>query len=205
MKPIIFKTILLACLVTGLPGLFFACKKDSDNGTPIGGGTVYEYYKLKSFTAKNGDKSVTSGEAKASVKKEDYFIGVINEVEMTSKPQASVSIPFINAAYAAHLIRVNVDTVKSVKIITLKDFDANHPAGSDVTDKFGAAGGDKTLNDWELLRFFSSDLTRYDFPFLPVYLKVSPETGIKAAQFKVVYTLDSGRQLEATTPEVDLL
>ncbi|MFT3903539.1 MAG: DUF5034 domain-containing protein [Niabella sp.] len=205
MKHVIFKTILLACLVTGLPGLFFACKKDSDNGTPIGGGGgTYLYFKLKSLTVKNGDKSVASGEAKTSVKKEDYFIGIVNERETTSKPQASISIPFINAAYAAlGPIFVNVDTIKSVKIITLKDFDQTLPAGSDVTGKFGV--GDRILQDWQILHALSYYVPIYQTPFAPVSLKLFPEKEIKAAQFKVVYTLDSGRQLEATTPEIDLL
>lgn len=38
-------------------------------------------------------------------------------------------IALINAAHAENLVLVNIDTTKTVKIITLKDFDQNHLAG----------------------------------------------------------------------------
>lgn len=211
MKTFIFKTILLVCLTTGLPGLFIACKKDSnDNDQKIGGGTTFQYYKIKSFAAKNGDKNDASGEAKTSVKKEDYFIKITNETESADAPQASTAfvIPFINTAHAENLVWSNADTIKSVKIITIKNFNQNLPAGSDVTDKFGL-GPNLSLLDWQAMRILSSYFRPFkpsnQLPFLPIFLNISPEAAIQAAQFKLVYTLNSGKQLEATTPEVDLL
>ncbi|SDC02014.1 DUF5034 domain-containing protein [Niabella drilacis] len=204
MKSFIAKATLLFCVVTGLPGLFIACKKDADKGELIGGSTTYQYFKLKSLTAKNGDKSNTTGEAKTSIKKEDYIIRITNEVEMTSKPSATTAVAsfFINAAHAENLVLVNIDTVKAVKIVTLKNFDQNLSAGSDVTNKFGIGG--KTLQDWEILRILSVKPHSF-LSVIPITLIGVPETEIKGAQFKVIYTLASGRQLEATTPEVDLL
>lgn len=204
MRTFIAKATLLICLVTGLPGLFIACKKDADKGELIGGSTTYQYYKLKSFTAKNGDKSNPTEEVKTSVKKEDYNIRITNEVEMTTKPSttAAVASLFISAAHAENLVLVNIDTIKAVKIVTLKDFDQNHLAGSEVTSKFGIGG--KTLQDWEVLRVLSVKPHSF-LSVIPISLIGFPETEIKGSQFKVIYTLASGRQLEATTPEVDLL
>ncbi|GAB3416052.1 hypothetical protein [Niabella aquatica] len=211
MKSFIFKTFLLVCLATGLPGLFFACTKNSNDpdGDIIGGHTHYIYFKIKSLEAKNGDKSISAGsrEADGSVKKEDYVILVRGVPEQVDKPQPSAFVPFINTAYAENLKFVNVDTIVSLKIITLKDFGKDLPAGSDVTNKFGTNNPEVSLQDWKVLRYLSSDrgTTGATGLGLPFFLTGLPENGIKAAQFKVVYTLQSGGQLEATTREVDLL
>lgn len=80
----------------------------------------------------------------------------------------------------------------ALKIITLVDLDLENSAGRD------------DLEDWQTLNILSSQSTLHGSR-VPLKYKVAPEVPIKDAQFKVIYTLDSGRELEATTQPVDLI
>jgi hypothetical protein len=98
------------------------------------------------------------------------------------------------------------DSITSIKVFTIQDFDGTHPAGVDVSDYFKV---------YRQFAFFSisdfltiSQRTLYDERELQPqtdFLLMTAPTITGARRFKIQFTLSDGRILETETSTIDLI
>lgn len=104
------------------------------------------------------------------------------------------------------------DSITQVHVITLRDFDESHPAGSDISDYFKIR---PYGNSYNTLKYYdsvgaenyTSDLNHKadNLDRSERLLLMTPPAIGKLHIFKVQVRLSDGRVLQAKTPEVELL
>jgi len=104
------------------------------------------------------------------------------------------------------------DSITYVHIITLRDFDASHQAGAEISDLFRVqteSYGTQELTrvgeyaTGPYLRYASADRFLRDMTF-DILLFAQPAAG-GLYKFKIQFTLSDGRVLEQETPEIQLM
>jgi len=97
------------------------------------------------------------------------------------------------------------DSITTIRIITLHNFNADHPANSDVSGYFKVYSATYyTIDDY--LKYIGTTLyneTELQFAF-NLFLMTPPESG-GAHQFRVQFVLSDGRILEQDTPTIDFI
>jgi hypothetical protein len=146
-----------------------------------------------------------------SVPKQAYGIRTQLNREKTACLSPSKSI-FIQTAYATScncpppnqlLAR---DSVTAIQIFTLNDFDANHPANSDVSDYFRIFKGSSfsTISDF-IIDYNTILYDESELELLFDVLLMTPPILNQKHYFKIKISLSDGRTLEATTTSIDLI
>lgn len=173
---------------------------------------LIEYYSNKEFTLFNLDNSgyepkITTAD---SVPKEAFGVRLQLEREKTAfyKPIQPV---FFQSAYAFRrecpppriLPR---DSVLSLKVFTLNDFDASHPAGSDVSDYFKVfeRNNFRPIEPYlkaENTTLFSEEQLKEKLDLL---LMTAPVLN-KSHQFKIEISLSDGRLIELFSTAINLI
>jgi hypothetical protein len=98
------------------------------------------------------------------------------------------------------------DTVSQIQCFTLYDFDANHPANSDISDYWRELSYEKLLDLDKLKRSLNEmfkneqDLSKS----VDILLMHAPTIGV-SHQFKIVLTLSNGKTIEQTSTPIYLL
>lgn len=157
----------------------------------------------------SGQSAIVAPENK--VLKEAYGLRIRIGCETTACNRGRTSF-FINPAYAfscgceAPIQYHPKDSVTGLKVITLNDFDALHPAGSDITARFKMFSG-----------YVFTDLAGYLESKPPVFnahgvknivldaLLMEPAAQTGNHRFRVEVDLSDGRVLETETSMVELL
>ena len=123
---------------------------------------------------------------------------------------------FIQSAYATSIecppeyMYYPKDSIVSIKIVTIKDFDNTHSENSDVTDYFRVAHFYSTIKDYvsSMYYAFGDDLefenSRNKKITLDLLLMTAPTTNNKQ-QFEIQVALSDGRLLKQQTAEIELL
>jgi hypothetical protein len=137
-------------------------------------------------------------------------IYLVREQVSYTKPNSSI---FIQSAYAVdcfcptntYLAR---DSILSIKIFTVNDFDSQHAANSDVTDYFKIIHSYQSIENYVAnIQYtfgeYRDSLADSEFQ-IDVLLMTAPTTNNKQ-QFTVQVALSDGRILEQQTPEIELL
>ncbi len=98
------------------------------------------------------------------------------------------------------------DSVETIKITTLSDFDATHPAGSDISGYFKAykSGYFSEISSY-IDQYFTVLYGEADFREEVDLLLLTPPAISGQYQFVVRLLLSDGRILEQRTPEITLL
>ena len=98
------------------------------------------------------------------------------------------------------------DSINSIKVFTIQNFDGAHPAGSDVSDYFKVYRGFSFTTIGDFLK--TSKQTLFDErelqPLTDFLLMTAPAI-VGARRFKVQLTLSDGRVLETETSTIDLI
>ncbi|HRP90899.1 MAG TPA: DUF5034 domain-containing protein [Edaphocola sp.] len=171
------------------------------------------HYTNKTMIVKNLDNSGPNPLTTTtnSVPKEAFGI----RVQLTRERTACLAPPqsfFIQSAYATSCKcpppnqLFAQDSVVTIQIFTLNDFDPNHPANSDVSDYFKVFEGStfSTITDFIKKKktvLYSDDELELDFDVL----LMTPPSLNQSHKFKVKITLSDGRILEEMTPSIDLI
>ncbi|MFN6377784.1 MAG: DUF5034 domain-containing protein [Flavobacteriales bacterium] len=98
------------------------------------------------------------------------------------------------------------DTLQSIEIFTMNDFDSNHPSNSDVSHFFKVFRGNsfdtlsEFLNSYKLILFDESQLELS----MNLLLMTPPSLNVSHS-FKVKITLTDGRVFEETTLPIELI
>jgi len=122
---------------------------------------------------------------------------------------------FIQSAYATSVpdcydyIYSAIDSIVSIKIFTLNDFDNQHSENSDITDYFRVAQAYSSIEEYAKNINYTHECN--DFETLPwkdiridLFLMTTPTT-TNNQQFKIQVKLSDGRILEQQTSEIELL
>lgn len=171
------------------------------------------HYTNKAMIVKNVDNSGPEPLTTManSVPKEAFGIRVQLTRERTACLSPSQSF-FVQSAYATScecpppnqlLAR---DSVTTIQIFTLNDFDTNHPTNSDVSDYFKVFKGTafSTIADFVKKKntvLYSDNELALDFDVL----LMTPPSLNQSHNFKIKITLSDGRILEGVTPSIDLI
>lgn len=194
-----FRLFVLTILLTigfGLPSCTDECSCPPVEGT---------YFSIQDISLWNYEQ--TSGgplkgvEINDTVRMADYLLDLRFETIYVSGLLRPQSAPFslINSAYACSCLYDGVEgakeTVESLAIVSLRDFDDQHLAGDTITsffevDHYSPANG--------VEEFFQQQLWQEQY-FLKLTKK--PTSG-EPLQLKLVLTLDNGLVLEAESEEV---
>lgn len=98
------------------------------------------------------------------------------------------------------------DTVSQIQCFTLYDFDANHPANSDISDYWRALSYEK-LVELDKLRSSLNEMFKNEQDLsksVDILMIQAPTTGT-IHQFKIVLTLSNGKTIEQTSTPIYLL
>jgi len=188
--------------------------------------TKYGMYSHKTLVLKNLDTSREFFEEteKLQFNKNDYGIRVLITRELNTSYSKSVSrrqqsnFSFIQSANAfsyncpPEYSFSAADSLTSVKIFSINNFDENHLENSDISNYFLVKPlyYDVYFDFEEFIKWLeytveSNDEHYYDkFLIFDLLLKTAPTTDNKH-QFKIVVELSDGRILEQQTSEVELL
>ena len=177
-------------------------------------------YSHKTLLVKNLDNSKEKPiETEAlQINKNAYGIRLYLEREKfvvaCAKPANSF---FIQSAYAAvdppdcpdYNFSAN-DTIISIKISTLNNFDNQHLENSDVTDYFKVAGSFSTIESYVAnMHYTFEDYVEFEKSWgkevVIDFLLMSAPTANNKQQFEVQVALSDGRILKQKTPEIELL
>ena len=122
---------------------------------------------------------------------------------------------FIQSTYATSVpdcydyIYSAIDSIESIKIFTLNNFDNQHSENSDITDCFRVARAYSSIEEY--VKNINYTYECDDFETLPwkdimidLLLMTAPTT-TNNQQFKVQIKLSDGRILEQQTSEIELL
>jgi hypothetical protein len=122
---------------------------------------------------------------------------------------------FIQSAYAmidcfcpSEYIFSPTDSIKTINIFTLNDFDNQHSENSDITDYFKVAHSYSSVkNHVANMQFtFEYDIETKFEPELKIDLMLmTVPTANNNQQFKIQVVLSDGRIFEQQTPEIKLL
>ena len=123
---------------------------------------------------------------------------------------------FIQSAYATSIecppeyMYSPKDSIVSIKILTLNNFDDTHPANSEITDYFRAAHSYSKIEDYISSIYYTYgddnefENSRNKEVILDLLLMTAPTTDNKQ-QFEIRVALSDGRILQQQTSEIELL
>jgi hypothetical protein len=186
--------------------------------------TILKNYSNKIMTVANLDNSgiqpvVTNS---SSVSKDAYGIKINIQRELVACAEKSM-LTFFSSAYAwscqcpPTLAMVAKDSIISFKVFTVYDFDADHPANSDVSEFFRVPEFNVYNTIPEYLNFQSRfAYYQYSYPkwtlfddeqldFEITLLLMTPPKIKTTNQFKIEITLSDGRIFEQETTEIDFI
>jgi len=177
-------------------------------------------YSHKILIVKNLDNSGASAIESESLQLNKNAYGIrfylIREKDIIARIKQTNSI-FVQSMYAftkapcPEYFHFPSDSIVSIKIFTINDFDDQHLTDSDVTNYFRVAGSFSTIEnyvagvrytfDWGYITDFEDFIAEIKLDLL----LMTPPTATNNHQFKVQVTLSDGRILEQLTTEVQLL
>ena len=205
------KLVILFFLLVPIVGVVFHsccdCKEETQHGN----------YSHKVIFLKNLDNSGASAieSELLQLNKNAYGIRLYLEREkvVVACTKKQINSIFIQSAYATscdcppEFLYFANDSIVSIKIFTINDFDNQHLENSDVTDYFKVAGSFSTIESYVAKMYYTyAD----DFDYwgrelkLDVLLMTAPTTNNKQ-RFEVQVTLSDGRILKQQTLEIELL
>jgi hypothetical protein len=198
-----YKKVLFFLLLPLLAELVLSCCDCPD--------TVTLHYTNRTMLVKNLDNRGSGPVVAASntVPKAAYGIRIELVREKTAALRKSLFLP---AAYAFSCgcpppmeIRPG-DSITALQVFTVRDFDASHAAGSDISAYFKGYNPyyflsiPDYLEKWGTLLYNESELlTKVDL------LLMTPPAVTGVHQFRVRLTLSDGRVLEQDTPTIELV
>ena len=171
------------------------------------------HYTNKTFSVTNLDNrgSEVMVATAASVPKEAYGI----RMQLGREKTVSIIPPksfFIQTAYATSCrcpppIQLEArDSMTDIHVVTLNDFGANHPAGSDVSDLFKVFKRYSFSTIPDFIRRYNTILVSDDELELTLdVLLMTPPDLNTSHSFKIIITLSDGRILQETTTPIDLI
>lgn len=204
------KLILLFFLLVPIAGALFhsCCNCDVE--------TQYGNYSHKTVLLKNLDNSGAEAIESESLQlnKNAYGIRLYLEREKVAVACGNpINSIFVQSAYATScdcppdFVYYANDSIVSIKIVAINDFDDLHLKNSDVTDCFRVANSFSTIDRHVDKMYYTFE---YDFEHwgrdikLDLLLMTVP-TADNKQQFEVQVALSDGRILKQQTPEVELL
>ncbi|RAW00347.1 DUF5034 domain-containing protein [Pseudochryseolinea flava] len=203
-----FKKILLLLLLPYMFEVLIACSTGDCDGDF---GNTYQYtHKL--LEVKNLDYSGTQPSVvlEGDVSKHAYGIRLAIQREMVARITGPVKFSVFSPLYATDCPPneyVGIESIASIKVFTVNDFDDTHSAGSDVSNYFRVGNGANAMTLTKFLDQFGNktiylvDQLNED---VDLYLATAPESNT-SNQFKVQVTFSDGRVVEKTVDEIDLV
>jgi hypothetical protein len=172
------------------------------------------YYTNCSLTVKNLDNSGPEPVVAHSdtLLKNAYGIRVtVSRFENTCITKVN-GFSFIQSAYAfdcfcpPEVQYLALDSIASIEIKTINDFDAEHLANSNISDYFYVFGGNEFTPIVESIANLETTLYDFENPTLEFdLLLMSPPTAGTRHQFEVLIGLSDGRVLTAQTGYIELI
>ena len=183
--------------------------------------TQYRYFSHKALSLRNLDNSGRQAvESEALQLNKNAFgirLTIEREVVSTTTTRRNRCNPFIQSAYAVswecppEFIYSAKDSIVSIKIFTMNDFDIQHPENSDVTGLFRVAHSFSTIENFVANINYSfeshseSNFERWMRELSIDLLLMTPPTANNKQQFEVQVALSDGRILKQQTTEIELL
>ena len=204
------KLIILFLLLVPIASLFYSCW-ECDPTAPAS-------YSHKTLLLKNLDNSGERAVETESlqINKNAYGIRLFLTREQSFVASVKqINSFFIQSVYATSVpdcykyLYSAIDRIESIKIFTLKNFDNQHSANSDVTDYFKEAQTYSSVEKYVKNLNYSYEWNEFDtFPWKELIanlmlMAVPTTTGNQ--QFKIQVKLSDGRILEQQTSEIELL
>ncbi|MDH8700975.1 hypothetical protein M2138_000309 [Dysgonomonadaceae bacterium PH5-43] len=210
-KRLVFVFLLLVPVVGALFHTCCPCDKE----------TQHEYYSHKTMFLKNLDNSgeyVIESES-SQLNKNAYGIRLCleREVIVATYSKRQFNSMFIQSAYATscvcppEFINHPIDSIVSIKIITVNDFDNQYLENSDVTDCFRIAGSFSEVDDYvagmqyDYTYDYADNFEYYGRNIELDFLLMIPPKANNKQQFEVQLILSDGRILKQQTLEIELL
>ncbi|GHT22338.1 hypothetical protein AGMMS4957_12430 [Bacteroidia bacterium] len=173
-------------------------------------------YLYKSFSLKNLDNGGESAVVSdlEQINKNVYGIRVFLQVEKIApkKSGSSTRLGFISPAYATICFECPEeifsprDSVTSVKVFTLNDFDEEKSKNSDISEYFKVAHSFSSIDDYERYLNLEYDYMPVDYTIRFDFLLMKAPQGTREKhKFKVQIALSDGRILEQETTEIELI
>ncbi|GEM_PF-2609646 len=141
-----------------------------------------------------------------------YGISLNFSISKFAGRQSSGNVSLINTAQAWKCNEPSIypkDTIASIQVQTLRDFDTDHPEGADVSDYFVAL---RTEYSPKRIERHSLDYLAHKPDYIhermigyniPIYLNATP-TSARYVQFEVTVQFTNGKTLSAVSDEVFL-
>ncbi|MHC8949783.1 DUF5034 domain-containing protein [Sphingobacterium hungaricum] len=150
-----------------------------------------------------------------TVVKEAYgiYVRVLREEVSFYDPIKSLSLQGAYACSCVEDIRyLPKENVTSVQVLTLRDFDTNHPTNSDVTSLFKVfeqGNAHYEIKYTPIVDYFDLlNKTHYNYGVEGISFDIfllTPPSVASSQQFMVRMTLSDGRIIEGVTPLVELI
>ena len=207
------RLIILLLLLVPIPDLFYSC-------CPCDVTTAYIDYSHKALLLKNLDNSgeKTFVSESSQLNKNAYGIRLYLSREAIANISQNnckqIKPMFIQSAYATSCIcppayiYTASDSIMSIKIITLNDFDNQHLENSLVTECFKVAHSHLVVDDYvKNINFtYESDFEdMIEDEFIIDLVLMNAPTASNVQQFKVQIVLSDGRILEQETTKIELI
>ena len=182
--------------------------------------TQHENYSHKTMFLKNLDNSGENAIESESLQlnKNTYGIRLYLEREETVIACAKrINSIFIQSAYATscecppEFLYYPSDSIISIKIFTVNNFDNQHSNNSDITDYFRVAGSYSTVESYVTnMRYTLASEYAYGIDYWEQELKLdlllmTAPTANNKQQFEIQVALSDGRILKQQTTEIELL
>jgi hypothetical protein len=172
------------------------------------------YYTNCSFTLKNLDNTGAEPVVAYSdtISKNAYGIRItVSRIENTCSTKLN-GFSLIQSAYAfdcfcpPEVQYLALDSIASLEIKTINDFDAEHPANSDISNYFSVFKGNEFTPVNEYITNLETTLFDLENSTLEFdLLLMSPPTAGTRHQFEVIIGLSDGRILTAQTGYLELI
>ena len=205
------KLVILFFLLVPIVGVVFHsccdCKEETQHGN----------YSHKTMFLKNLDNSgaeIIESEA-LQLNKNAYGIRLYLEREkvVVACVKKQINSIFIPSAYATscdcppEFLYFANDSIVSIKIFTINDFDNQHLENSDVTDYFKVAGSFSTIESYvaNMYYTYADDFVYWGRELKLDLLLMTAPTANNKQQFEIQVALSDGRILKQKTIEIELL
>lgn len=206
MKNILKKSLLLCCLyytVAIVSCNYCKCSPSPDR--------EYKYKELLITSMQysfEGDSTYTvSQSSKDTLANNEYGISIQINYELISQALPTKNFDFVNSAYACDCVLGNSfsnDSLNNLRILTLNDFDNEHPAGTDITANFKILNQNyspKYISYEPIDKFAGNYLYAIDYngqTTLSLYLSNTNKVS-KSVAFEVIIDGANGTQYKAKT------
>ena len=205
------KLIILFFLLVPIANLlFYSCRCDVEQ---------HKKYSHKALFLKNLDNSGEKAIVSESLQHNKNAYGIRLNFQIEEK-LATVRVKqinsfFIQSAYATSVescpyVYQSVESIVSIKVFTLHNFDNLHTENTDITEYFKVAQTYSSVEDYLSNRDFQKAIRDYgSFINLGKFeidlMLMTPPTTNNRQQFKVRVELSDGRIFEEQTTEIELL